>query len=146
VVLALTAAFFGWVSAEPFWLAVGHGRAGTATVLTDSPPCEATFIADGGAFVAGRVDLQGVDPGGCTAGAEVDARMVSANSDRAYAADPWALHLRWLIGFTLVLLCGLAITWVTGATRFSGWQRTVTVGLSLAAPVGVVAAMLAAAF
>jgi hypothetical protein len=32
VTFALLAGFFSWVSAEPFWLALGHSRAGTATV------------------------------------------------------------------------------------------------------------------
>jgi hypothetical protein len=32
ITLGFVAAFFSWVSAEPFWLAVGHGDPGVATV------------------------------------------------------------------------------------------------------------------
>jgi hypothetical protein len=72
--------------------------------------------------------------------------MVSPASPRAWADDPTALHLRWTIGFGLVLLCAGAITWVTGATRFTGWRRGVAVSVSLAAPLAVAVALVAAAY
>jgi hypothetical protein len=146
VVLALAGAFFAWVSAEPFWLAVGHGSAGTATVVVAGEDCRATFVADGNAFSASTVDLSGMDTVGCVVGVQVPARMVSAASTRAYAADPAGLNLRWMLGFGLVLLCGALIAWVTGAGRFRGWQRAASVGLCVAGPVAIAAALVAAAY
>jgi hypothetical protein len=146
VVLTLATTFFAWVSAEPFWLAVGHGRAGTATVVAAAPECRAYFIADDGSFIASDVDLRGLGPLECTSGRKVSAHMVSGRAEQAYATTAFGLHLRWLTGLGLVLICGLTIVWLTGAARFAGWRRTVAVGLSLGGPAAVAAAMLAAAF
>jgi hypothetical protein len=52
----------------------------------------------------------------------------------------------WTIGFALVLLSGLAIAWVTGAARFTGWRRATTFALSLAAPLALATALTAAAY
>jgi hypothetical protein len=119
--LALLAAFFAWVSAEPLWLAVGHGDHGTATATRCSDgdveyPCIA-FTADGGAYTVENVDLRGVKHGKLASGASVAAEMVSPHSSRAYAADRTGLNLRWSVGLGLLLLCGLAIAWTTGAAR-----------------------------
>jgi hypothetical protein len=145
VVLAFAAAFFAWVSAEPFWLAVGHGRAGMATVLGPSADgCRATFVADQGSQPMSTVELAGSR--NCTAGTVLPARMVSTHASRAYATDLTGLNLRWGVGFGLILLCALTIVWVTGATRFTGWRRATSVGLCLTGPVGLTLAMLAATF
>ena len=153
VVLALASTFFAWVSAEPFWLAVGHGYSGTATVVAGAggqagtaDGCRAFFIADDGTFIASDVDLRGLGPVECTDGAKVTAHMVSVRAEQAYAMTAFGLHLRWLTGLGLVLLCALVIVWLTGAARFAGWRRGVAVGLSLGGPAAVTIAMLTAAF
>jgi len=146
VVLALAGAFFAWVSAEPFWLAVGHGSTGTATVVVAGTDCRATFVADGNAFSASTVDLSGVDTQSCMVGARLPARMVSATSTRAYAVDPAGLNLRWGLGFGLVLVCGLMIAAFTGAGRYRGWRRAASVGVCLAGPIVIAAALIAAAY
>lgn len=159
VVLSLLTAFFAWVSAEPFWLAVGHGAGGVATILpaqpaaTSSDPagwrahsCRASFIAEGGAFTVSRVVLAGVTGPSCRAGTRLAARMVSADGERAYPVGRADLNLRSLVGLLLILLCGLAIMAVTGALRFAGWRRVATAGLSLAAPLLVTLGILIATF
>jgi len=50
--LTLLTSFFAWVTAEPLWLAVGHGERGTATVSSCTGSgiglrCRGTFVADG---------------------------------------------------------------------------------------------------
>lgn len=123
LVLGLIATFFSWVSAEPFWLAVGHGRTGTATVAQCtgsgvSQRCVGTFTPAGGATVVEGVALLGVEPGRRAAGTATEARMVSAGSRQAYVGEIGLLmHLRWTLGFVLVLLCGLGIAGLTGAGR-----------------------------
>jgi hypothetical protein len=72
--------------------------------------------------------------------------MVSVRADQAYATTPLGLHVRWLTGLGLVLLCALAIVWLTGAARFAGWRRGVAVGLGLGGPAALTIAMLTAAF
>ncbi|BEL11281.1 hypothetical protein Q0Z83_094720 [Actinoplanes sichuanensis] len=121
ILLSLVAAFFGWVSAEPFWLAVGHGDRGYATTtrchgsgLTQR--CIGQFAADG--FSVTTVTLLGVDGDGRQPGAVTPARMVSPGSDQAYtASDGSLMHLRWGLGFLLVLVCGYGIAETTGARR-----------------------------
>ncbi|BCB80051.1 hypothetical protein GCM10022251_07710 [Phytohabitans flavus] len=153
LVFALLATFFAWVSAEPLWLAVGHGDEGTATVTECtgngvSQRCLGEFTAEGGAFTAERVRLLGVgDRGG--AGTIVSAKMVGSDSGRAYvdAASDVLLHLRWGLGMGLVLLCGIGIVWATGALRLeSGRARRRATLAGLAAPLLVAVAFLAATF
>ena len=162
VLLALATSFFAWVSAEPFWLAVGHGARGMATILpteattvdTADPAdlgwrtraCRASFIAEGGAFTVSRVVLAGVTGSACTAGTRLPAQMVSADGERAYPVDRGDLTLRWSVGLVLIVLCGLAIMVVTGALRFVGWRRVTTTALSLGAPLLVTFGILAATF
>ncbi|HET8685005.1 MAG TPA: hypothetical protein VFM54_24495 [Micromonosporaceae bacterium] len=156
VVLALLAAFFGWLSAEPLWLAVGHFDDGTATVTTCtgtgvSQRCTASFTTTDRAVTVERVAMLGAAPAERRAGAAVPARMVSADrcgadpgSCRAYAAAHPGLHLRWVLGLLIVLCCGLGIAWATGATRLDRGRRT-AVAASLTAPLllplGFLAAM-----
>jgi hypothetical protein len=52
---ALAGAFFAWVSAEPFWLSVGHGTSGTAAVVASADGCRATFVGSG--FTRSTVEL-----------------------------------------------------------------------------------------
>jgi hypothetical protein len=146
VVLTLAAAFLAWVSAEPFWLAVGHGHVGTATALAPAPGsgCRASFTASGGAFHVSKVDLAGTRL--CTEGTTMTARMVSDRSAHAYVTNRSGLRLRWTVGFGLVLLCGLGIMWSSGALRLRGWRRTTSVGLSFAGPVAIALVLVAAAY
>jgi hypothetical protein len=121
IVLALLATFFAWVSAEPLWLAVGHGDRGTAMATRCSDgdveyDC-VTFTAASGAYTIENVDLLGVQRGRLAPGASIAAQMVSPHSSRAYAADRIGLNLRWAIGLGLVVLCGAGIAWATGAAR-----------------------------
>ena len=152
VLLAFAAAFFAWVSADPFWIAVGHGERGTATVIAatrnaaGAAQCQASFIADGDAFAVSKVALTGVGDTACTAGNRLPAQMVSAQATRAYTLDGPSLSLRWATGLGLVILCALTILWVTGATRFTGWRRTTSVALSLGGPLLVTAGILFVAF
>jgi hypothetical protein len=137
VLFALLAAFFAWQAAEPLWLAIGQGEAGTATVTR----CEAnapersseasdaagvagtatyrcvSFEAASGAFRVPEVTLLGAGDAARAEGARVPAQMISIHHDRAYAASPAGLHLRWSIGLLLVLACGAGVAWATGATR-----------------------------
>ncbi|MCW6007344.1 hypothetical protein K1W54_22775 [Micromonospora sp. CPCC 205371] len=153
VVLALLATFFAWVSAEPLWLAVGHGDSGTATIseCTGSgvgQRCVGEFSAANGAFTAEGIRLVGVADGESTAGSTVTARMVGADSGRAYVGDAAAVrHLRWALGLILVMLCGLGLVWVTGARRLEDrWSRRTATVTALAAPLLVTVAFLASTF
>jgi hypothetical protein len=142
LVLGLLAAFLAWVSAEPLWLAVGHGARGTATVRT----CQvhgiaqrcADFAADGAGFVAGKVTLLGAR--GLPPGTRLPARMVSATGSAAYVGT---VRLRGTLGLLGVLLCGLAIAWLTGAYRLPGRRARWTAALlSLTGPVLLAVGML----
>jgi hypothetical protein len=146
VVLTLAAAFLAWVSAEPFWLAVGHGHVGTATALAPAAAggCRASFTASGGTFHVSKVDLAGTRV--CTEGTTMVARMVSDRSAHAYVTTRSGLRLRWTVGFGLVLLCGLGIMWSSGALRLRGWRRTTSVGLSFAGPVAIALFLVAVAY
>ncbi|GGN16208.1 hypothetical protein FHR83_004847 [Actinoplanes campanulatus] len=123
VLLSLVAAFFGWVSAEPFWLAVGHGDRGYATTTHCrgdglAQRCAGRFASLDGHYSVSRVTLLGISGAGRQTGAVSSARMVSPDSDQAYAAPAGALmHLRWGLGFLLVAICGYGIAEATGARR-----------------------------
>ena len=141
VALALIAAFFAWVSAEPFWLAVGHGDTGVATVTRCTGDgvtqrCAGRFEAAGGQYVVSRVTLLGVEPGHSGPGAVSPARMVSPHSRQAYVGDGGLLvQLRWVLGVLLVLICGLGSAALTGTHRLptAGARRTALI-LSLSGP------------
>jgi hypothetical protein len=142
---ALATAFFGWTSAEPFWLSVGHGVTGTATV---SATCSAhrhcaTFVSESGSETLGKVTLLGTDAG--RAGTTLPARMVSTHSSAAYPGTRNALYLRWVPGLGMVLLCGLGLAWTTGAFRIPG-RRARLIGLCLAAPLILTAGIFAASW
>jgi hypothetical protein len=150
IVFALLGTFFAWVSADPFWVAVGHAERGTATITRCSgsgltASCVGAFKGD--RISSARVRLNGVPAGDRKAGAKVSARMVSAKSRIAYAGPVGPLNVRWLLGLALVLLCGLGIGWATGAGRLLGQRtRLAAYGLSVAAPVALLLGMLVATF
>ncbi len=153
VALGLVAAFFSWVSAEPFWLAVGHGDRGVATVARCTGEgvtqrCAGAFAAADGSFTVQRVTLLGVAPDGRDAGAAAPARMVGADSRQAYVgATGLMVHLRWVLGFLLVLLCGYGIAGLTGARQLeTARARRGAVLTSLAGPVLLLAGFLAATY
>ncbi|GAA2619552.1 hypothetical protein GCM10010399_58250 [Dactylosporangium fulvum] len=140
---ALLAGFFAWTSAEPFWLDMGHAVRGTATVTSCEGSgvlrrCVAAFTATGseaGEPVDG-VSLVGADE---APGAALAARMVP-DGRIAYAGSPSGLRVRWAVGLGLVALCGLALSWLTGAwrlgslrTRLAAWSLTTAAPLVLAA-------------
>jgi hypothetical protein len=148
VVLGLLAAFFGWFSAEPLWLSLGHGVPGTATVVDCSihgisGRC-ADFTPASGAFPATRVTLLGL--GRVAAGQQVAARMVSPRGWEAYAGNRSSLYLRWIPGLVVVLLCGLGIAWGTGASRLPGRHRLLAVLASVAGPLLLAAGLFVAAW
>ncbi|GAA0738953.1 hypothetical protein GCM10010199_62420 [Dactylosporangium roseum] len=140
---ALLAGFFAWTSAEPFWLDMGHAVRGTATVTSCEGSgvlrrCLATFAATGpgaGEPVDG-VSLVGAEKAPGTA---LEARMVP-DGRIAYAGSLSGLRVRWAVGLVLVVLCGLALSWLTGAwrlggrrTRLAAWSLTTAAPLVLAA-------------
>jgi hypothetical protein len=147
VVLGFVAAFFGWVSADPFWLGTGQGATGTVTVARcDAGRCEGQFA--GTAFSAEGVLLSGISPADRQRGATVPARMLASDRDWAYAGPAWGLHLRWALGLTVVVLCGLALGAATGARFLRPLGRRASVGarlLALAGPLALFAGMLGAA-
>ncbi|MQA26555.1 MAG: hypothetical protein GEU94_14050 [Micromonosporaceae bacterium] len=152
LVLALLALFVSWVSAEPFWIAVGHQDPGKIEVTRCSGEgdlgrrCVGTFVASGSAYAVDLATVSGAAPGDREAGRTLPARMVSEDGRIAYAGDAAGLHLRWSIGLGLLLLIGLGIAWATGAWRFRGAARTGAVLASMAAPLVIGAVALALAW
>ena len=153
ITLALLATFFAWVSAEPFWLAVGHGAPGYATTTACrgsgvTQRCAGRFDAADGSFAVARVTLLGVADDKRASGAVTPARMVSAGSRTAYLGDTGLLvHLRWMLGFALVLICGYGIASLTGARRLDDARaRRLMILASLAAPAVLLAGFLFAAY
>jgi hypothetical protein len=145
VALALLAAFFGWVSADSFWLAVGHAEGGTATVTRCAGSglgarCVGTFKASD--FSRERVALSALPRQARHPGAAVPARMVSESGRIAYSGNPAALHIRWMLDFALILLCGAGIGWATGAGRVDQRARTAGYAASVSAPVLLLVGML----
>ncbi|WP_234585466.1 hypothetical protein [Micromonospora sp. MH99] len=152
VLLSLAAAFFAWVSAGPFWLAVGHGRDGTVVIdnctgggLTQR--CRGIFTADDGRFLAHGVRVSGVPAGGGTPGAALRARMTGPDSSTAYADTGAGRHLRWLPGLLAVLGCAAGIVRWTGSARLPGRRhRRWAVAAALAGPALITVGFLAAAW
>ena len=150
LLLGLLAAFLGWTSAEPFWLAVGHAEAGTATVQRCVGGgvlrrCAVTF--DGRSFTAENATLAAGSARTMVEGTKLSARMVNAHARMAYAGSRDGLGFRLGIGLALILLCGVAIAWLGGARRLAG--RSARLGatlLSLAAPLVLFAGLLAATY
>ncbi|MEV4139221.1 hypothetical protein AB0J72_44535 [Dactylosporangium sp. NPDC049742] len=135
LLIALLAGFFAWTSAEPFFLDMGQGEAGHAQVTRCRGDgvlrrCYVTFQPDKGAAVAG-VPLVGADD---APGAVLDARMREGGRI-AYAGNPTGLRVRWTVGLALILLCGAALCWATGAGRLGRLRtRLAAYALTAAAP------------
>ncbi|MGY4910008.1 hypothetical protein [Micromonospora aurantiaca (nom. illeg.)] len=150
--LSLLAAFFAWVSAGPFWLAVGHSTGGTVMItqcagggLTQR--CRGIFSADGDRFQAHGVRVSGVPAGRTDTGSSLRARMTGPDGSTAYADTGVGRHLRWLLGLALVAGCAAGIARWTGATRLADErQRRWAVGLALAGPALITVGFLAAAW
>jgi hypothetical protein len=123
ITFGLVTAFFSWVSAEPFWLAVGHGDPGVATVARCSGSgivqrCTGSFAAADGSYRVRTVTLLGVDAAHRDPESTGAAWMVNPNSRQAYVGTAAPLvHLRWVLGFALVLICGFAIAVLTGTRQ-----------------------------
>ncbi len=146
ILTALVAAFFGWVSAEPFWLATGRGTAGTATITSCDTACVGDFR--GGEIVAEAVRISSVPTNQRRAGATFDARMLDAGSTWAYAGPTSGLTLRWILGAVVVLLCGLLVGFLTGVHRLRRVRRGARFVLwlvGLAGPLAIYAGILTAA-
>jgi len=142
IALALIAAFFSWVSVEPFWLAVGHGYSGLASVARCSGSgvtqrCAGSFTAADGSFTAGEVTLFGVPKASAHPGSVTPAQMVNPTSRQAYASGSRPLLLlRWVLGFLLVLICGLGIAGLTGTRQLETVRaRRAALLMSVAGPV-----------
>jgi hypothetical protein len=153
ITLGLIAAFFSWVSAEPFWLAVGHGERGVATVARCTGTgvtqrCAGSFAATDGSYRARTVTLLGVGPASRNPGAVAPARMVNPGSKQAYVGNAGLLvHLRWVLGFVLVLLCGLGIAGLTGTRQLESVRaRRGALLMSLAGPLLLLAGFLFATY
>lgn len=149
IAFALAASFFAWVSAQPMWLAFGHGDQGVATVTgcTGSglgQQCRGEFTPGDNSYAAWDLRLAGVPAGAREPGSRVPARMVGPDSDIAYAGSGTSpLHLRWSIGLALVLLCGAGIGWASGALRLPDrWSRRTAALVSVAGPLLIAAGFL----
>ncbi|MEH0938643.1 hypothetical protein, partial [Micromonospora psammae] len=121
---SLLAAFFAWVSAGPFWLAVGHATTGTVAIsdctgggLTQR--CRGIFAATDGRFLAHGVRVSGVPGERRATGTTLPARMTGPDADTAYVDNGVARHLRWLLGLLVVVGCGAGIVRWTGALRLA---------------------------
>jgi hypothetical protein len=152
VLLSLVTAFFAWVSAGPFWLAVGHARDGSVVIdsctgggLTQR--CRGIFTADEGRFLAHGVRVSGVPAGGGAPGTVHRARMTGPDGGTAYADTGASRHLRWLPGLVVVLGCAAGIVRWTGSARLPGRrQRRWAVAAALAGPTLITLGFLVAAW
>ncbi|SCL27047.1 hypothetical protein GA0070616_3424 [Micromonospora nigra] len=150
--LSLAGAFFSWVSAEPFWIAVGHARPGTVVVLDCSgggltQRCRGIFRAADDGFLAHGVRVSGVPGDRAVPGARLAARMTGPDGGTAYADDGAGAHLRWLLGLLAVVGCGVGVARATGATRLPDPRhRRWAVGVAVTAPLLITAGFLAAAW
>ncbi|WP_373861307.1 hypothetical protein, partial [Micromonospora noduli] len=152
VVLSLVAAFFAWVSAGPFWLAVGHARTGTVVIDDCSGGgltlrCRGLFTAEDGRFIAHGVRVSGVPVDQSTAGTALPARMTGPDSGTAYADVGVGRHLRWLPGLLVVVACTGGIVRWTGSARLPGRRhRRWAVAAAIAGPTLITIGFLAAAW
>ncbi len=153
VLMALFGAFFGWVSGDPFWLALGAGAPGTVTVTSCESGvwgtrCAGTFVADDRSVTATNVYVSGLDQDERRAGRTTPARVLDTPGGFAYAASDLVLHVRWLLGLAFAAGCGLAAAAASGVGRLrheSPARRTMAWGLAVGGPVALFLGMLAAA-
>ncbi|MGN9807852.1 hypothetical protein ACTMSW_00640 [Micromonospora sp. BQ11] len=152
VALSLAAAFFAWVSAAPFWLAVGHATPGRVVVDDCTggglgQRCRGTFVAERERFFAHGVAVSGVPRERATPGATMPARMTGPDAATAYADTGARGHLRWLLGLVTVLGCAVGIVRWTGAARLADPRaRRWAVGAGLAGPLLITVGFLVAAW
>lgn len=153
ILFSLVASFFAWVSAEPWWLAIGHGEQGTVIVESCrgrglGQHCRGEFVAADGRLVARDVRLVGMaaDPG--DVGLEFPARIVDGRSTKAYVGPGTGLlHLHWSLGLGVVLICTAAVGWCTGALRLADrGHRHRAALVSYAGPLLLTAGFLVAAY
>ncbi|MEU4640089.1 hypothetical protein [Micromonospora sp. NPDC023814] len=122
--LSLVATFFAWVSAGPFWLAVGHATPGTAVIVDCTggglaQRCRGNFTPADEPWIAHGVRVSGVAAERTATGATLPARMTGPDGGTAYADAGAAGHLRWLLGLLVVLGCCAGIARWTGAIRLA---------------------------
>ncbi|MGH3658960.1 MAG: hypothetical protein ACRDUA_20080 [Micromonosporaceae bacterium] len=140
VCLALLATFVSWVSAEPFWLAVGHPDTGMVRVTHCTGQgdlgtrCVGRFHTTDGEYAVEVATVSGAATADRTVGTTMPARMVSGQGRIAYVGDAAGLHVRWLVGLGLLLVIGFGIAAATGAWRFRKAARAGAVACSLLAP------------
>jgi hypothetical protein len=152
ILFSLLATFFAWVSAEPLWLAFGHGDRGTARVVGCTGQgltvrCRADFHAADRSFTVSDVRLIGVEAGSRFRGSQLPARMTGPDGQAAYAGSTGELHLCWVLGQLMVLLCGYGIGVATGAPRLPGRpSRTGAMLVSVMAPLLITTGFLAATY
>lgn len=151
LVLGLLAAFFGWVGAEPFWIAVGHADRGTLAVTYCTgggitKRCTGDFTAAGARHPVRDVALSGDAVADAHAGTRVAARMVGPSARTAYSGDGLGLLLRWAVPLALIVLIGLLVAAATGAWRLRGRHRFAAVVLSLLGPLALAAGITAVAW
>ncbi|MEU6077011.1 hypothetical protein [Micromonospora sp. NPDC047074] len=150
--LSLVAAFFAWVSAGPFWLAVGHATRGTVVIgdctgdgLTQR--CLGNFVPADGSWTAYGVRVSGVAAERTAPGTTLPARMTGPDGGTAYADTGPAAHLRWLIGLLVVLGCSAGVARWTGSTRLADPRaRRWAVTGALAGPLVITVGFLVAAW
>ncbi|WP_233599672.1 hypothetical protein [Micromonospora sp. M71_S20] len=150
--LSLVAAFFAWVSAGPFWLAVGHATRGTV-VIADctggglTQRCRGNFAPADETWTAYGVRVSGVAAERTATGTTLSARMTGPDGGTAYADTGPAAHLRWLLGLLVVLGCAAGIARWTGSTRLADPRaRRWAVAGALAGPLVITAGFLVAAW
>ncbi len=146
LLFALLGGFFAWVSAEPAWLAVGHGTHASAAVTGCTGhgigrECRADVTGAG--LNAAGLRLVGAD---AKTGQRVPVQVVSNSARVAYADPGTGLLLRALLGLLLVLACGAGAVWATGATRLTGAGRLLAVPASFGVPLLLALGLLAAAY
>ncbi|WP_344312047.1 hypothetical protein [Fodinicola feengrottensis] len=124
VILTFGGAFFGWVSADPFWLSVGRGSQGTVTV-TDcmsrgvGQTCIGNYKSPG--YTARDITIAGLPPSQ-QKGVQ-PARMLSAKHAWAYTTSNRGLQMRWGIGAFFALLLGFLAASGTGAKYLRPFGR-----------------------
>lgn len=150
VLFGLLSGFFAWISAEPFWLAVGHSEAGMALVTECdgtglSRHCYASFTDRDGIVVATRATLVGARGHQLEPASTMTARMVGANGRIAYVGTDEGLRARGAVGLVALLLCGVLLAWLSGAGRLpTRANRTVAYLISMVGPLLLFAGMCAA--
>ncbi|MGH3663402.1 MAG: hypothetical protein ACRDTQ_16295 [Micromonosporaceae bacterium] len=152
LLLALLTFFVAWVSAEPFWIAMGHYDTGNVRVTRCvgegdlGTRCVGAFTSDHGGHALNSATISGAEAADRAVGRSLPAKMVSPDGRIAYVGDAVGLTLRWSIGIGLLLLIGFGVAAGTGAWRFRGRARGGAVITSLAAPFLLAGAVLAVTY